>query len=190
MVKFSIKDVDDNFYDKIIQYFKECYRFDLKQKMMFNQDLSYKLTSVNRYNPATGKTEEFPFPLAYDIRVIYHFVVNDYDVAEDIEESIYKVTKLIHTNPWTKKTYYDMTHDKFTNLRIGFLIYLAELKLRLLQGENFAAVELGTMIGITGQGIVNRIKRGQLNAKKEGNSWVIKNKDAKRIVKEESIGLI
>lgn len=188
--KFSIKDIDNIFYDNIIQYFKDCYRYDLKQKMMFNQDLTYKLTPVNRYNPATGKTEEYPFPLAYDIRVIYHFVVGDYDVTEDIEESIQKITKLMHTNPWTKKTHYDMRHEKFTDLRIGFLLYLAELKLRLLQGDDFSAVEVGTMVGMTGQGIVNRINRGQLNAEKEGNAWVIKNKDARRVVKEEDVGLI
>ncbi|MFW6028753.1 MAG: hypothetical protein ACOCRO_00720 [Halanaerobiales bacterium] len=190
-MKYTIEDVNEDFYQDIIEKFKKSFISHVKILKVFNVDLQESVTSITKFCPVKREMVEYPYPLAYNIRMIYYFVTTNNEIAErDITQNLNTVIKLLNRHPWTEENDFELRHERQVHLKIGFLLYLADLKLRLLEGDNFSAVELGTMIGITGQGIVNRIKRDQLKAHKESNEWVIKNEDAKKVVLTASEGLI
>lgn len=172
------------FVEETILTLEEKYKEYINIFKCFNTDINDQVTPTEKYDPVKKDMIKFRYPLAYDVWILYYFIKSEIGLEEDVERSLARVIETIQHDPIMDEYDYDISYEKWINSRIGFMVYVAELKLRLLEGDDFSAVEVGTMIGLTGQAIINRINRGIAEGKKRGRKWVITNDQAREIIKD------
>ncbi|MCF8000458.1 MAG: hypothetical protein K9K76_01175 [Halanaerobiales bacterium] len=181
---YNVRKISDELIKKATQRIKDKTEDYLEICHLIGIDTNYVNQSIERKDPVTGEQTEFDIPLEYDLYILYYFVTSQVGAEYEIGESIRNIERL-KDNPFLNEYDVEIQHEKWVNSRIGFLVHLAKLKLRLLEGDDFSAIEVGTMIGVTGQAIVNRLSRDEtLDGKKVKNQWVIKNEDAKEAIRD------
>ena len=184
---YKINNINEEFIRKIVDYLEFKFKKAIGDLEKFNKHLSSRTTPVKIYNPVKKRKEEFSYPLAYNIWILYYFVTDRIGLEYDVEESISSIVDIIKHNSLLDEYDYTLDREKWINSRIGFLVYLAKLKVRLLDGDSFSAAEASTMLGLTGQAVINRIRREDfpMEAEKRGNRFVISNKEMTRQITAE-----
>ena len=186
---YNINDIDEQYIQLLIEDFKDKFEH-LKQSIkLVSRTTAVQLKSITAYNPVLEERKDFEFSLAYHFYMMYYFVTSQKKDI-DVEESIARVEQLVLENPFFSTYGYKVNKTSFYNSREGFLLYLTDLKTKLLSGENFTAAELGAMIGITGEAVAHRIKNETLKAKKRRGMFVIKNNEARRAILESKSPLL
>lgn len=181
-LNYNVRKITEEFIKKSTQRIKAKTEDYLKICHLIGIDTNYSNQSVKKRDPVTNEVETFEIPLEYDLYMLYYFIKSKIGPEYNVGESIRNIERL-KDNPFLNEYDVEIQHEKWVNSRIGFLVHLAKLKLRLLEGDDFSAIEVGTMIGVTGQAIVNRLSRDEtLDGKKVKNQWVIKNEDAKEAI--------
>ena len=180
-LKYSVKDLNEQSYRNAVDELTERYKDYVSNFQVFNKNLSTNVTPCERKDPVTGETVEFDYPLAYNIWIIYNYIISEINMSR--RNIIEHNDKLEIDRQVSEKQ--GVINRKWLDSRIGFLNFVAKRKLELIRGRDFSAFETGVVVGVSGQAIINRIKRNTpLNAKKESNKWVIANEDVRRLVKE------
>lgn len=180
-LNYSVNDLNKEFYRSAIDELTERYKDYVLSFQVFNKNLSTNVTPCERKDPVTGEIVEFDYPLAYNIWIIYNYIISEIDMSR--RNVIENNNKLEIDRQVSEKQ--GVINRKWLDSRIGFLNFVAKRKLELIRGRDFSAFETGVLVGVSGQAIINRIKRDTpLNAKKKNNRWVVANKDVKRLVKE------
>lgn len=180
---YSLEDLNDFFYKKTLEEMEEQFEKMGEVAKLFNKDVVTKVKPVITYDPINKDEKEFPFPLAVEIRKLYGFCTGKYDAIIDIKEVLKTLKKMMTTN-WLGESFVKIsTNEEFLEKRLGFMIVLARKRIKLANGEDLSAHDLAILVGITGQGIVNNINRGYLEAEKIGNTWSIENDVARDFIR-------
>jgi len=189
MADYSLKDFEDiNFYQNTIDELEDNFKSFINHAKIFNKNLEVKTKPVNEYCPIEGKEVEFPFPFAKKIKKLFYFIKGKYNSIMDIKMIISEI-KQIAKSSLISHYFIQLAPNGFMmNSRVGFMIVVAEKRIKLYEGEDLAANELAFLIGVTNQGVVNKIRRGKLEAKKVGVSYQIKNEDAWELINDRMQG--
>ena len=180
-LNYSVNDLNKQFYRSAIDELTERYKDYISNFQVFNKNLSTNVTPCERKDPVTGETVEFDYPLAYNIWIIYNYIISEIDMSR---RNVIEHNNILEIDRQVSEKQ-GIINRKWLDSRIGFLNYVAKRKLELIRGRDFSAFETGVVVGVSGQAIINRIKRDTpLNAKKKNNRWVIAPEDVRRLVKE------
>ena len=185
MNEYSIKDFKGkSFYNKIISDIENNFRELIQLELKYAKDIEVNKEPVELFCPIENKRIDFPFPFAKEIKKLFYFIKGQYDYIPEITGIINELKEDSQVNIVSKYFVQQGTNRGLLNSRIGFLITLAETRIKLYRGRDLSANELAMLIGVTNQGIVNKISRGKLQAKKVGVRYHIENEDAWAIISE------
>jgi len=187
-IEMRVTDITEDFVEILVEDLKMYYKEHINSLNLFNEGLDRLPRQVKRAS-ITGKGyEEYQFEMAYNLYVMYHFIKNDIGVRDfDVDLRVMAIQDFFKDNPLFKPFKYSVDTKSWEGSRLGFMCKITNLKLRLLEGDDFNATELGMLMGITGQAIINRIKRDNpMQGTKRDREYVISNEEARRAIRESN----
>ncbi|MFW5795080.1 MAG: hypothetical protein ACOCV1_06310 [Bacillota bacterium] len=187
MADYSLKDFEGKaFYLEAIKELENNFKDFMKEAKAFAADIKINTTPVTKYCVIEEKEVEFPFPFAEKIKKLFYFIKGKYDAIYEVKLIIKDIKALAKYNLISSNCIQLAPNGLLMNSRVGFMIVVAEKRIKLYEGENLAANELAFLIGVTNQGVVNKIRRGKLEAEKVGVSYQIKNEDAWKLINDRA----
>lgn len=184
---YSLDDLESMlFYERTVEEVKKSFLEVMEIAKEFNVNLggNVNVTPVKAYCPIEKKEVEFPYPFALHIKKLYAFVTGKYDAVQDIKNTLKLIKNFAQANILDRQFVQTNPNDKIMRTRLGFMMVLAEKRISLLEGESLTAYDLALLVGITNQGVVNKIRRGHLDADKIGVAWRIENEIARDFIRE------
>ena len=185
-MELRVTDITKHYVETLIQDLKAYYKEHIDSLDLFNEGLDRLPKQVKRASITEKGYEEYQFEMAYNLYVMYHFIKDDIGVRDfDVDLRVMAIEDFFKDNPLFKAFKYSVDTKSWEQSRLGFMCKITNLKLRLLEGDDFNASELGMLMGITGQAIINRIKRDNpMRGQKQDREYVIKNEEARRAIRE------
>lgn len=178
MLEYNIKEFrGDLFYKETIKDLERNFKENMEIADMFANEIEVDKSPTTLYCPIEKEKIDFAFPFALKVKKLFNFIKGRYDSFDEIKQIISEVKSLSKSNWFSKNFVQEGTNQGLLNSRIGFMITLAEKRIKLYNGRDLSANELAMLIGVTNQGVVNKISRGKLDAKKVGVRYHIENED-------------
>lgn len=178
MMEYSIKEFSGTlFYEQTLKELEANFDKNIEIAGLFANNIKVDKTPVTLYCPIENEEIEFAFPFAKKVKKLFYFIKGRYDSIMEIKKLINEIENLANNNLISPYFVKDATNQGLLNSRLGFMMMVAEKRIKLYEGKSLSANELALLIGVTNQGVVNKIRRGKLKAKKEGVRYRIKNED-------------
>ena len=167
---FRINDIDDNYYELMLDGIEENYNHVITiMRKNFNPDLKKGFKRDN-------------FALKDDIDVLYEYVRMGIGSRFRIKNAIENVRTVLRTSIGGEKITSSNSQEELKGNRVGFLLDICENLNKINTGKSITAHELAELVGLSGQTIINDIKKEKIDASKIGNVWSISGKEAKKYI--------
>lgn len=142
-------------------------------------------------NTITQGQTKFSSMMACELYQVYQFVrgntSQDKRNIMEIRDTIQGITEFVWSNPFLPANTYRINWEVWReNTYHGFLIYIAFKRIELIGTKSFSAKDLSIMAGVVPQTISNNINNNNIEAKKDGNNWIVPNSEAVRYLQEDT----
>lgn len=167
-----VKGLNEVYYKSIIVEIDQKFQALTKKLSMYAPGMSLIPT------PVTHDGEQYPYPLAAEVRQVYLYLAGKSGLPSDIVDILERICELIWDNTFLNEETFTIDWLKWERTLIGRFVRCAYIRLMLDAGESITAKQLSLMVGLTPAGVVRAITSGRLHAERDKKEWAISAKDA------------